>query len=196
MANFIYALYGVRRSIIKYFDTNDMAKKWVWDKVNIKPHVSLDTDELKFFANIQYSIVLEKTTDIITDFNKSLESINPLLTLPGLAINIKTDETASYYNEIRERIDKAADKITGYTTSSYGGYGCPDGSSTTAIRAGDKVTFSRVDDWCEPSESKFPIFTLEKDIPEDRKTFLYKVAGVRDPNSFKSQEFARRFGCL
>lgn len=193
MANFIYALYGVHGSIIKYFDNDDDAKKWVWDKVNVKPRVSLDIDELKFFANIKYTIVLEHTSDIITDFKKSLESINPLLTFPGFAFNIKTDGNANYYNELRECIDKAASKITGYTTSSYSGFGCPDGSMTNSITAGDKVRHSRVDSWIEPKDSPFPIFKLDNPIPEDRQEFLYIVANVANPNSFKTKEFARRF---
>ena len=87
MDNTIYALYGTGGRVIQYFDNTDAAEKWVWDKVNEKPRVSLDIDELKFFANIKYTIVLEHTPDIITDFKKSLESINPLLTFPGFALN-------------------------------------------------------------------------------------------------------------
>lgn len=169
----MFVLYTATRGIVDYYDTRKEAEDFVWERVNIKPRVSLDENELRHYANYHFLLVDESVNNIIEDFKYTLKSLGMLsISMP----NIRFDGDVNYYRDLREELDNAANRVTGYHTSEYWSMGDAGPSAdTTIIRAGEPVRFRRsnwVDLWCSPDSD---VFAGLAPISEERAYFLQQV---------------------
>lgn len=169
----IYVLYTNKGGIIDYYDTRKEAEDFVWQVVNRKPRVSLDENELRHYANFNFVLVSEPTSNIIEDFKYTLKSLGMLSISTQ---NIRIDGDANYYRNLRVELDNAANRVTGYHTSEYWAMGDASPSTdTTTIRAGEPVAFRR-SNWEELyKDHRTLVFDGLEPITEERAEFLQAV---------------------
>lgn len=174
----MWVLYTYRRSIVDYFDFRKDGEEYAWQKVNRKPRVSLDDNELRQFANIQFALVDEPVDNIIEDFKYTLKSLGVIsIAMP----NINREGNAAYFRNLRAELDSVANKVTGHNKSTW--YAMGDAGPSIVddvIHAGEPVRFRRSNWdalWKDPNSL---VFSGVQPITEDRAEFL---TAIRDSYS-------------
>lgn len=175
----MWVLYTYSGGIVDYFDSRKDGEEYVWQKVNRKPRVSLDDNELKVYANLNFALVDEPVDNIIEDFKYTLKSLGVVLSIAMPSINRNGD--AAYFRNLKTDLDSAANKVTGHNRSPWFSMGdAGPGIVDDVIHAGEPVSFRRSNWdvlWKDPRSL---VFSGIEPITEDRAEFL---TAIRDSYS-------------